>query len=229
MGTTIIPAGLENDPFYHVPPYDKTIELQPNFFCRARNVKREKYCRARSGQGTDHLGSGRCKNHGGSVPIVHGRYSDVVRDSLGEHLERLELEEEKDRLDILPEATLLRGITLETLERWKEHRDALIAWNQAEAVEAAATGKRPKFARVPEINEIADMVKKTAEIVNMVHKQKSANAISLNDFLRLMTAMAQTVIDLAEKHLRGRVPQEKIDLFLNDIQEEWRKIKINKK
>lgn len=229
MGTTIIPSGKENEPYYYVPPYDKTIELQPNFFCRARNVKREKYCRARSGQGTDHLGQGRCKNHGGSVPIVHGRYSEVVRGSLGEHLERLELEDEKERLDILPEATLLRGITLDVAERWQDFIDGIVAYNRAEASEAAESGKRPKFLNVPTLDSLGDLAKKTAEIVNMVHKQRSANAISMPDFMRLMTQMAQVVIDASERHLKNRVPQQKVDEFLDDIQQKWRTIKVGKK
>lgn len=228
MGAIVIPAGQENDPNYYVPPYDRSIELQPNFFCRARNVKREKYCRARSGQGTDHLGQGRCKNHGGSVPITHGRYSEVTRDSLGEHIERLELEDEKDKLDILPEATMLRGIVLESLEKWKEYRDAMIAWNAAEQDESQAEERRPKFMRVPELSELGDMVKKTAEIVNMVHKQRSANAISMTDFLKLMGIMAETVVKMTEKHLKNRIPQQKIDEFLDDLQKEWRSIKMKK-
>lgn len=229
MGTTIIPAGKENEPHYYVPPYDKEVELQPNFFCRARNVKREKYCRARAGQGTDHLGQGRCKNHGGMVPIVHGRYSEVVRGNLGEHLDRLELEDDKERLDVLPEATLLRGLTMDAAERWTEFHEAIIAWNKAEAAECAESGKRPKFINVPDITSLAELAKKTAEIVNMVHKQRSANAISMSDFLRLMTAMAQVVMEESEKTLKGRIPQQKIDEFLNGIQEKWRTIKIKNK
>jgi hypothetical protein len=35
-------------------------------------------CRRMAGHGTAHLGSGRCKYHGGASPIKHGLYSKVV-------------------------------------------------------------------------------------------------------------------------------------------------------
>lgn len=227
--TTIIPAGMQEHPDYYVPPYDKDVELQPNYFCRARNVKREKYCRARAGQGTDHLGQGRCKNHGGSVPIKSGRYSDVVRHSLGEQIERLEMEDEKDQLDILPEATLLRGITSDMLERWNEFFNGVIEWNKQEDIEAKEQERRPKFVNVPDLKDLGDLTKKVAEIVNMVHKQRSANAISMPDLIRVMQAMAQVLIDATEKHLKGRVPQQVVDTYIETVQSEWRKIKLAKK
>jgi hypothetical protein len=225
MGVTIIPSGKENDPFYYVPPYDRDVQLEPNFFCRGRNTKREKYCRARAGQGTEHLGQGRCKNHGGSTPIVHGRYSEVVRDSLGEHIDRLELESEKEKLDILPEATLMRGIVLEMSEKWERIIAALIAWNEAESVEAAAMERRPKFMHVPQITELADLAKKTAEVVNMVHKRRAANAITLPDFHRLMARMADVVVVEADK-LERFCPVEKIDAFKQAVDKGWREIKL---
>lgn len=226
MGVTIIPAGMENDPHYFVPPYDRNVELEPNFFCRARNVKREKYCRARAGQGTDHLGQGRCKNHGGSTPIAHGRYSEVVRGTLGEHLDRLELETEQEKLDILPEAAMLRGLTLDLAERWKEYVDGVIAYNKQESMDAVVEERRPKFISPPNILDLADLVKKSAEIVNMVHKQRSTNAISVKDFQRLMQLMATSVVETAEKYLMRHAGQDRIDTFIKALEEEWRKIKL---
>jgi hypothetical protein len=39
-------------------------------------------CQHEAGWGTDHVGQGRCKLHGGCSPIKHGRYSTVVRPSI---------------------------------------------------------------------------------------------------------------------------------------------------
>jgi hypothetical protein len=36
-------------------------------------------CRRPAGWGTDHVGFGRCKLHGGATPFRHGRYSRVAR------------------------------------------------------------------------------------------------------------------------------------------------------
>jgi hypothetical protein len=55
------------------PAYDGTY-LAPNYYCRARNTKRQKYCKRRSGAGTAHLGIGRCSNHGGNATVKHGRF-----------------------------------------------------------------------------------------------------------------------------------------------------------
>lgn len=229
MGVSIVPSGKEHEPYYYVPPYDKDVELEPNFFCRARNTKREKYCYARAGQGTDHKGQGRCKNHGGGTPIVHGRYSEVVRDGLGEHLDHLELEDEKTMLEILPEAQLLRALASQNLEDFQKFQAGVIAWNEEETAAAKAEKRKALLHKVPSLTDVADTVKKIAEVVNMVHKQRAANAIGLNDFYRVMQAMAATVATNSEKMLKGRVPQDVLDRFIDQIQQDWRKIKLKSK
>jgi hypothetical protein len=227
----VLPPEAESDESYFIPTYDKDVELKPNYFCRARNVKREKYCRARAGQGTTHLGMGRCRNHGGSTPIKHGRYSETIRGTMGEHLDRLELEDEEDKLDIMPEAQLLRAITMNVSEKFVEFTDAIIAWNDEEASEAKVEERRPKFLNVPDLKDLADLAKKTAEIVNMEKKNRAANAISFTDFNRLMVAMAESVdveIDRAfDRHINaGQLEQEVIDQCKSKIQEAWRTIKL---
>ncbi len=227
----IVPVGMQDHPDFFVPPYDKTVELQPNYFCRARNVKREKYCRARSGQGTDHLGQGRCRNHGGCVPIKHGRYSSVIRNSIGEHLDNLELETPEEQLDIMPEARLLRGITTDTAERWQTFIDGICEWNSIEEAEAAELKKRPRFISVPELKDLATLAKNTAEIVNMIHKQNAQNAIKLADFYRLMAAMAESVNTQIDRSLQryvsaAVVDQNVIDQLKENIQKDWRSVKL---
>lgn len=226
MSLPVIPPGKEHDPFYHVPPYDKSVELTPNYFCRARNVKREKYCRAKSGQGTDHLGQGRCKNHGGSVPIKHGRYSGVIRSTLGEHLDHLELEDEAEQLDILPEAQMLRAIALDITERFKEFVDGIMEYNAVEAQEAEGDKRKPKFLNIPDIKDVAKVVKDAAEVVNMVHKQRSSNAITLADFYRLMGAMADVVNTEINANFGKLVSPQILDKATTNIQEKWKKIKL---
>lgn len=46
-------------------------------------------CKNVAGKGTDHLGVGRCKFHGGATPIRHGFYSKVQRETIGEMLAKL--------------------------------------------------------------------------------------------------------------------------------------------
>jgi hypothetical protein len=64
-------------------------------------------CEKQPGWGTDHVGSGRCKLHGGSNPIKHGRYSQIPRERLGDLLDPIEADPEPHNLR--PELDLLRG------------------------------------------------------------------------------------------------------------------------
>ncbi|MBU0609035.1 MAG: hypothetical protein KKI08_14205 [Armatimonadetes bacterium] len=45
--------------------------------CGAKN-RSGNPCRQVAGMGTNHLGAGRCKYHGGATPIKHGMYSKIV-------------------------------------------------------------------------------------------------------------------------------------------------------
>lgn len=68
-------------------------------------------CRQVAGKGTDHLGIGRCKFHGGNSKIKHGRYSKVqggLGDKIQEHMDS------PSPLDLLPELATLRAL----FERW---------------------------------------------------------------------------------------------------------------
>jgi hypothetical protein len=67
-------------------------------YCNARKVRDENgsplasYCKKIAGWGTNHPGTGRCRNHGGSsqgAPIVHGLYSKKVRRTISEEIARI--------------------------------------------------------------------------------------------------------------------------------------------
>ena len=50
--------------------------------CGAHSRSSGKPCPRPAGWGTDHVGTGKCRNHGGSShgrPIIHGRYSNVTQ------------------------------------------------------------------------------------------------------------------------------------------------------
>jgi hypothetical protein len=78
-------------------------------YCGGRG-KRNISCRRPAGWGTDHVGQGRCKLHGGCVPVKHGRYSKIIRPTIQRRLAELEALEQ-DPLDLLPELNLLRALT----------------------------------------------------------------------------------------------------------------------
>lgn len=61
-----------------LPPKD------PDRKCNARRRGGPGYCQRPAGWGTDHPGVGRCKLHGGDVPVSHGLYSKYSRHRLAE-------------------------------------------------------------------------------------------------------------------------------------------------
>ncbi len=85
-------------------------------------------CGAKTRKGTPctkpGMTNGRCKYHGGMTPrggdsphFVHGRYSRYVT---GQIKEKIELFEDKDPLDILPELNLQRVLFSEYLSRFND-------------------------------------------------------------------------------------------------------------
>jgi hypothetical protein len=78
-------------------------------------------CQQPSGWGTDHVGQGRCKLHGGKStgrPITHGRYSLNHRAKLAEKAATFE---DANFGDLQAEINLLRALLQEYLDRFEDH------------------------------------------------------------------------------------------------------------
>lgn len=112
---------------HHDVPAKYVGKLEPNYYCRAWNEKRQKYCRQRSGAGTDHKGEGRCRHHKGNAPVKHGRYSRIKRPRIRELLD--DFENDPAPLDLLPEVKLLRALVLDFIERWDELTELTFRWH----------------------------------------------------------------------------------------------------
>lgn len=89
-------------------------------------------CELRAGWGTDHVGEGRCKLHGGAAPrgedapnYKHGAFSEYLRESLSER-ERAAMDAMDDAFDGGPEAALalLQEQAEEAYLRYKRSHDA---------------------------------------------------------------------------------------------------------
>lgn len=93
----------------------------PNGRCGA-TTRSGASCRHEAGWGTDHVGTGRCKLHGGSVPVgrasgqfKHGRYSRVHREELRDLIE--EYAHDPDPLDLEQELAALRALFADYLSK----------------------------------------------------------------------------------------------------------------
>ncbi len=102
-------------------------KLESNYYCRAWNEKRQKYCKSRAGAKTDHVGSGRCSQHGGNAPIKHGRYSVIQRERIKDLYTHM-LESENP-LELLDDLALARAAMIDFVERYDQNKTALLAWH----------------------------------------------------------------------------------------------------
>lgn len=116
---------------------DKTIptkyegQLEPNYYCRGWNAKRQKYCKARAGKGTDHKGIGRCYGHGGrnqnAAAMKSGKYSKIGHPELRKLIQAAAGEE--NPLDMLPTLAKAKGILDHAIAEYAkaEHTDVALA------------------------------------------------------------------------------------------------------
>lgn len=219
----------ESSPYY-VPEVHQG-KIPANFFCRGWNGKRNKYCRAEAGRGTDHKGQGRCLNHGGSAPIKHGRYSSVPRGAVAELQAELELENEEDKMNIMPEATLMRALTGSLVEQFEDFIQGIIKFNDMEEEESQIEKRKPMYLKSPSLKDVIESLEKCAEVVNKIHKQRSANAISLKEFLRVQAVQAEivrdTMDDLEVKLKLGPVQAELMQEAKLKIANKWKELKIS--
>lgn len=91
-------------------------------------------CKKPAGWGTNHLGEGACRTHGGkgNGQIKHGlysRYSAIKRPRIRELVESFA--NDPDPLDLLPEINMLRALVIDYIERYDEYTEALLAWHSS--------------------------------------------------------------------------------------------------
>lgn len=160
--------------------------------CAARARSSGGLCRHEAGWGTDHQGAGRCKLHGGSSLVKHGRYSTVRREPLKRLIEKHEAD--PDPLNLLPELALLRALLEDFIERHETFRQALVNWN------ATRNGtERP--ARILEIDDAESLLDATGRMVARVEKIRAVNAVSQPELYRIMAEMSRVVAEHVDDEL----------------------------
>jgi hypothetical protein len=143
--------------------------------CDARHRKQpELRCQLPAGWGSSHPGSGRCKHHGGSSRITHGRYSTITRPAIQERLNALKAAD-PDPLDLLEELHLLRALTIDFIERY----------------DLALEDDSPR--QRLDIADASRLIERIARVVDTIHKTQQEHTISLDTFKRLMEQMALAV------------------------------------
>lgn len=136
-------------------------KLEPNYYCRGWNAKRDKYCGSRAGARTNHKGVGRCFVHGGlqdnDKRITSGATSTVKATQLGQ---LIETERNRvDPLDLSGELATLRALVADLRARKPEAPDHASEIQLAESI---------------------------GRMVERIERIRSANAISRPELNRIM-------------------------------------------
>jgi hypothetical protein len=109
----------------------KEEQLMSILTCGALSRSTGKPCLNVAGKGTDHVGEGRCRLHGGASPIKHGLYSKVRRTRLGQRM--AEIENDPDLMNLVRELALLKALAEQVVQHYQKHEAALLAWHRAES------------------------------------------------------------------------------------------------
>ncbi len=169
-------------------------------------------CEQRAGWGTDHVGVGRCKLHGGATPIKSdGRCSEIYKQlpRLGERI--AQFLEDPEPLNLMRDLATLRALLTDYIERYEEFTDALIAWHETFREEEGS----PKPARVLDIASARKMVVDIARVVAIIEKQQERGAITMETFNRVVSQMGVTVAN----HVKD-------EATLRKIEAEWAEIRV---
>ena len=136
-------------------------------------------CANPAGKGTEHLGRGCCKSHGGNGgrAVTHGLYSKIERERIKELLDAAA--EVDDIMDFLPHLRMLYVLTVDWVERYGDYRDALIAWHESyEDPEKPAR----KPTQIMDITAAATLIDRIGAMIERVEKREMRKAVSFETF-----------------------------------------------
>lgn len=150
-------------------------------FCGAKRRRREERCKLPAGFRTDHPGLGRCHLHGGCSVVRHGWYSKITHTRIANLLDELAVIE-MNAMDLIPEANLLRAMTIDFVNRFDIWEEALMAWFNDPENKA-----RPR--RMMDIMDASHLIESISRIVHRMHQIQSEGSISLDTFRRVTEHM----------------------------------------
>ena len=175
-------------------------------------------CKRPAGSGTDHVGEGRCKHHGGATPIKHGRYSTITRPRIRELLEQYE--NDPTPLDLLPEAKLLRALLTDWVERYDELTDALLAWHESFHTGSGA----PKPRQMLDITAAAGLADKVGAMVDRIERHKRDGGITLETLDRVLQQLGVEVVNALAEEVPDGVQRAAV---LASIERRWHGIRVD--
>lgn len=103
-------------------------------------------------------------------------------------------------MDLIPEATVLRALTVDFINRYNEFQEALMAWYAD-----PESNSRPR--KIVDLSDAAHLIESISRIIHRMHQIQSEGAISLETFKRVTELMGIIVA----KHVKDPVTLEKIE------------------
>jgi len=110
---------------------------------------------------------------------------------------------EHDTMDLVPEANLLRAMTIDYINRYDQFTEALLAWYAD-----PTTHVKPR--RIMDITDAASLVESISRVVHRLHQIQSEGSISMETFKRVTENMGLIVA----RHVKD-------PLVLNRIEYDW--------
>jgi hypothetical protein len=161
---------------------------------KTRNAAtKNEHCNLAAGYGTDHLGEGRCKFHGGATPRNSGRYSRLKgkQESLHSLIEEHEMDPKP--IDLKPDLAMARAVLEDFVSQYEEIKQALLMWN----AQGADMGARPQ--PLPQVADVRGLLQTVGDLAAKVSKIENANAVSRPDFIRIMGELGRIVNTYVEE------------------------------
>jgi len=160
------------------------------YYCDAETKTPDKHlCDKRAGMGTDHLGVGKCKFHGGATPSKSG-VTSIVHKFRPRLLELIEhYQNVPDPLNILPELSWIRALAADFVERYDLLAAALLAWYESQL--RGGDAERPR--QVLDISDAVRILAEATKVVERIEKIRAADAISRQDLGRIWSEIAKVV------------------------------------
>src|SRR5690606_6876274 len=109
-------------------PMSVPVRATPHERC-GRKTRAGTPCSHVAGWGTDHVGVGACKLHGGKSLVKHGLFSGIKKVTLREAMERHFAN--PDPLNVLPALAQMRALFEDYINRYQEFTEALLAWHDS--------------------------------------------------------------------------------------------------
>lgn len=207
--------------------------LESNFYCRAWNSKREKYCGNRAGKNTDHKGIGRCWIHDGKHKSTEDQpYSKYHPQAVLQNMSPAErynslpktLQDlyegqanDTDPLNVEADIALARTILIDYVQRYDEARASLDEWYDWYVDETGSTP--PKVDLLP-VEHVVTFLKKVTDIAHKERKLRMADAVSISELNRIMNKMAKVVEhwvthqDMADEEKLKRIKEDWLQIDL---------------